>query len=446
MKVITRFPPSPTGKFHIGSARTALFNYLFAQHHGGTMFLRFEDTDAERNKIEHEHDIIDGLHWLGISYTESIPLRQSERLDVYRSYLHQLIESGAAYEAEPAENGGGNVVRFKNPNVKITFSDLIRGEVSFDTAELKDFIIARNTGSPLYHLAVVADDHDSGITHVIRGEDHISNTQRQILIIEALGFSRPVYAHIPLILAPDRSKLSKRHGAISLNEYRAEGFVAEALVNYLALLGWNPGGERELFSLAELVRAFDITQVQKSGAIFDLQKLRWFNHSYLKKLDAEEYEARFAEYIKTEKKAAPPAYLSQAIRIVQERGETFGHAFELLHTDCAFLEDNLNGGAPIPIPLLTKGAKADALTVLAHLKKVLVLLSGVDEKSFTTDAIKDAVFPYATGEGRAAVVWPLRVALSGKEKSPDPFTLAGYLGKERTLSRVSNAIEMLSRV
>ena len=238
-----------------------------------------------------------------------------------------------------------------------------------------------------------------------------------------------MYAHIPLILAPDRSKLSKRHGAISLNEYRAEGFVAEALVNYLALLGWNPGGERELFSLAELVRAFDITQVQKSGAIFDLQKLRWFNHSYLKKLDAEEYEARFAEYIKTEKKAAPPAYLSQAIRIVQERGETFGHAFELLHTDCAFLEDNLNGGAPIPIPLLTKGAKADALTVLAHLKKVLVLLSGVDEKSFTTDAIKDAVFPYATGEGGRPYSGPCAWRSPEKKSRPTPSPSPGTSGK-----------------
>ena len=445
-KVITRFPPSPTGKFHIGSARTALFNYLFAAHHGGTMYLRFEDTDAERNKKEHEEDIVDGLRWLGITYTESTPLRQSERLDVYRNYLHRLIESGAAYEAEPAENGGGNVVRFKNPNVKITFSDLIRGEVSFDTAELKDFIIARNTGSPLYHLAVVADDHDSGITHVIRGEDHISNTQRQILIIEALGFKRPIYAHIPLILAPDRSKLSKRHGAISLNEYRAEGFVAEALVNYLALLGWNPGGNRELFSLAELVKVFDITQVQKSGAIFDLQKLRWFNHEYLKRLSAEEYGTRFADYIKTEKKGAPPAYLLEAIPIVRERGETFGHAYELLHTDCSFLEETLNGGAPIPVPLLTKGAKADAFTVLAHLKKVFELLSGLPADNFTTDAVKEAVFPYATEHGRASVLWPLRVALSGKEKSPDPFTLAGYLGKERALSRVSNAIELLSRV
>ncbi len=442
--VVTRFPPSPTGKFHIGSARTALFNYLFAEHHGGGMYLRFEDTDAERNKKEHEEDIIRGLEWLGIPYTESTPLRQSERLDVYRSYLHKLIESGAAYEAEPSEGGGGNVIRFKNPNVRITFSDLIRGEVSFDTAELKDFVIARNADSPLYHLAVVADDQDTGITHVIRGEDHISNTQRQILILEALGFARPVYAHIPLILAPDRSKLSKRHGAISLNEYRSQGFVAEALVNYLALLGWNPGGDRELFTLAELVKEFDITQVQKSGAVFDLQKLRWFNHEYLKRLDAKEYETRFANYIKTEKKSVPPAYFSQAIKIIQERGETFEHAFELLHTDCSFLEETTNYGAPFPVPLLTKGAKADTPAVLAHLKKVLEMLSGISAKSFTTDTVKEAVFPYATEQGRASVLWPLRVALSGKEKSPDPFTLAEYLGKERALARVSSAIEMLS--
>ena len=203
------------------------------------MYLRFEDTDKERSKKEYEEDIIAGLQWLGIPYTPASPLRQSEKIDTYRTYLHKLIEKGAAYEAEAGERGG-KVVRFKNPNVRVTFSDLIRGEVSFETAELKDFVIARNADDPLYNFTVVVDDGEMGITHVIRGEDHISNTQRQILILEALGFERPLYAHIPLILAPDRSKLSKRNFAASVNDYRADGYIPQAFLNYLVLLGWTP--------------------------------------------------------------------------------------------------------------------------------------------------------------------------------------------------------------
>src|SRR6185312_1271519 len=260
------------GYLHIGSVRTALFNYLFAEHNKGHMVFRFEDTDLERSKKEFEDDIINGMQWLGLSLDE--PVRQSERTELYKKYLHELIENGHAYEAEESEaNPGQKVVRFKNPNKKITFTDAVRGEVTFDTTELGDFVIARTHDLPLYHLAVVIDDHDMGVTHVIRGEDHTSNTQRQILLIEALGFKRPAYAHIPLILASDRSKMSKRHGAVSINEYRAQGFIPEAILNYLALLGWNPGGEKELFTLDELVAQFTLERVHKAGAVFDIEKL-----------------------------------------------------------------------------------------------------------------------------------------------------------------------------
>src|SRR3989344_815043 len=211
MTVITRFPPSPTGYFHIGSARTALFNYLFARHHGGKLLLRFEDTDRERSKAEYEADIIDGLHWLGIEY-DNEPVRQSERTDIYRRYLQTLIAKGAAYEAEAATAGSGNIIRFKNPKKELVFHDEIHDDIKFDTTDLGDFVIAKNYDEPLYHLAVVADDIEMGVTHVVRGDDHISNTPRQILIIEALGAERPAYAHMPLIHAPDHSKLSKRHG------------------------------------------------------------------------------------------------------------------------------------------------------------------------------------------------------------------------------------------
>src|SRR3989344_423068 len=229
--VVTRFPPSPTGYFHIGSARTALFNYLFAKHNGGEMVMRFEDTDRERSKKEFEKDILEGLAWLGLKCDGAV-LRQSERTDIYRERLATLIGSAHAYEAEESTTEPGmKVIRFKNPNVRVTFTDLIRGEVSFETTELEYFIIARTMNEPLYHLAVVGDDHDMGVTHVIRGEDHISNTQRQILILEALGCERPVYAHLPLILARDKTKLSKRHGAASVNEYRELGYKPEALLN-----------------------------------------------------------------------------------------------------------------------------------------------------------------------------------------------------------------------
>ncbi|MES2203559.1 MAG: glutamate--tRNA ligase family protein, partial [Patescibacteria group bacterium] len=296
-KVVTRFPPSPTGFLHIGGVRTALFNYLFAAHNGGKMFLRFEDTDKERSKPEFEKDILDAVNWAGIPYEMPAIARQSERNEIYKKYFATLVEKGLAYEAEPGENNPDKkVIRFKNPNTTITFTDNVRGQVTFDTADLGDFVIARSMDEPLYHLAVVIDDHEMGVTHVIRGEEHISNTPRQILILEALGFTRPEYAHIPLILAPDKTKLSKRHGAVSATEYRTQGYIPEAIVNYLALLGWNPGGEKELFTLAELAELFTLDRVHKAGAVFDIEKLKWFNHEHLKKLSDAEYKKRLEEF------------------------------------------------------------------------------------------------------------------------------------------------------
>ena len=241
--VRVRIAPSPTGSFHIGGARTALYNFLYAQKHQGQFILRIEDTDKERSKKEFEEDIIESLNWLGLKYDELY--RQSDREEVYKKYLKKMLDLGSVYIKD-----GEQVIRFKNPNKKIKFNDLIRGDIEFDTTELEDFIIAKNVDEPLYHLAVVVDDHEMAITHIIRGEDHISNTPRQILIQEAIGAERPFYAHLPLILAQDRSKLSKRkHGeAVSVNYYRQKGILPQSLLNYLALLGWNPGTEQEIFS------------------------------------------------------------------------------------------------------------------------------------------------------------------------------------------------------
>src|SRR3989344_6473199 len=234
-KIVVRFPPSPTGPMHIGNVRTALYNYIYAKQHDGEFIVRIEDTDTARSKKEYEEKILESLEWLGFKRDGEL-WHQSERIAIYKKYLDELIATGKAYVSQEAEGDNREVVRFKNPNKTVSFTDLIRGEIKFDTTELEDFIIAKNVEEPIYHLAVVIDDSESGITHVIRGEDHISNTPRQILIQEAIGAPRPIYAHLPLILGRDRSKMSKRNGAVPVSEYRNRGYLPEAVVNYLALL------------------------------------------------------------------------------------------------------------------------------------------------------------------------------------------------------------------
>lgn len=430
--VITRFPPSPTGFLHIGGVRTALFNYLFAKKNGGHIFLRFEDTDRERSKKEFEDDILAGLSWLGLELERGSFLRQSERTEVYKTHLMRLIERGEAYEAEESEaTPGMKVVRFKNPNKTVTFTDAVRGELSFDTTELGDFVIARTHDLPLYHLAVVIDDAEVGVTHVIRGEDHISNTQRQILLIEALGFARPQYGHIPLILAPDKSKLSKRHGAVSVNEYRAQGFIPEALINYLALLGWNPGNDRELYSLDELIPEFSLERVHKAGAVFDVEKLKWFNHEHLKRLSDAEYAARLKEFSNME--TSP-----RLVPLLKERAATLKEAAEALREEFSFLDK-----ISYQLSLLLQNGKLDAAAAKQHLQKISQTLAPLKDEAFTSELLKETLWPYATEQGRGAVLWPMRVALSGKEKSPDPFTIAALLGKTETLKRLADAQNLI---
>ncbi|MEK9161622.1 MAG: glutamate--tRNA ligase family protein, partial [Patescibacteria group bacterium] len=280
-KIVVRFPPSPTGLFHMGNARTLLFNYLFAKKNNGRIVLRLEDTDKERSREEYSQDIIDNLKWLGIEPDSLVAIRQSERGPVYKKYLEKMISEGKAYfskETVVEEGQRDQVIRFKNPNKKIVFNDLIRGDIEFDTTELKDFIIAKSLEEPVYHLAVVVDDYEMGVSHIIRGDDGISNTPRQILIQEAIGAPRPVYAHLPLILTQDRTKLSKRkHGEkVSVTFYRNAGYLPEAVVNFLALIGWNPGDEREIFSKEELIKEFSLERIQKSAGIFNVERLDWY--------------------------------------------------------------------------------------------------------------------------------------------------------------------------
>ena len=389
-KVITRFPPSPTGPFHIGNVRTALFNYLFAKNHGGDFILRIEDTDKARSKDEYEKGILGGLEWLGLKW-DNKPTRQSERTKVYKKYLEKLIEEDKAYVSVETEGENKEVIRFRNPNKQVSFNDLVRGEVKFNTTELGDFIIAKNVNEPLYHLAVVIDDFESGVTHVIRGEDHISNTPRQILILEAIGGERPIYAHLPLILASDRSKLSKRkHGeSVSLDYYKQKGYLPQAILNYLSLLGWNPGTDKEIFTLDELVKDFDVSKIQKGGAIFDEKKLDWVNKEHIKLLPQKERELLLTK------------------------------DFDL---------------KAVPKPLKEKicWKETSKEETLRHLLKVKEIISEEGD-----------LMMYATEAGKGNVLWPLRYALSGQETSPDPFTLISVLGKDESIKRIEKAIEIL---
>lgn len=406
-----RIAPSPTGPFHIGTARTALFNYLFAKKNKGSFILRIEDTDKDRSKPEFEKDIMIGLQWLGLKWDEK-PYRQSERTEIYKKYINKLLGNGSAYYCFP-----NRVICFKTTHKKLVFNDLIRGEVAFDTALFDDFIIAKDVSSPLYNLAAVIDDYEMKITHIIRGEDHISNTPKQILLQEALGFDRPQYAHLPLILGPDRSKLSKRHGATSLNQYRDLGYLPEAINNFVALLGWNPGTDKEIFSLKELEKEFSLERVGKSGAIFNIEKLNWLNGYYIKKMST----SKLSKLINKDKRI---------IKLFQKRLKTLKEIDELSNF---FFKEKLEYDPK----LLTwkQDTKSKTLSILkelqnlyeakphGELKKILELLA----KKFTT----------------GSVFWPLRVALSGQKTSPDPLAIAKILDKKKVLQRINEAIQKL---
>jgi len=441
-KIITRFPPSPTGFFHIGSARTALFNYLFAKQTDGEMIIRIEDTDKERSKEEYEKDIFESLLWLGLEFDKEKVMKQSERTMVYKKYLKQMLKEGKVFEGEESKNGKGKVIRFKNPNKEIVFDDIIRGEVKFDTNELGDFVIAKNLEEPLYHLTAVVDDFETKITHIIRGEDHISNTPRQILLQEAIGASRPTYAHLPLILAPDKSKLSKRHGAVSLGEYKKQGYLPKAILNYLALLGWNPGIKQEIFILDELIKRFDLKKVQKGGAIFNVEKLKWINKEHLKLLSEEDFKNKILEFGGAEVKKlflSNKKISDKILPVIKERVEKLEDINKMFRAgDLSYYFDQPNYEGE---KILWKEEKSLENTK-KYLIKIIELLNHVDE--FSLEGIKAEVWNYATEQGRGSVLWPMRYALSGKDKSPDPFVLAEILGKEETIKRLQYAIDKIN--
>lgn len=405
--------------------------------------VRIEDTDRVRSTKEYEDDILNGMRCLGLTWDSFV--RQSERVAHHRTKLQALLATDNAYlSREPAKDDPDRlveVVRLRNPGKSIVFHDEVRGDISFDTTELGDFVIARSLDDPLYHFAVVVDDADAGVTHVIRGEDHISNTPRQILIQEALGYPRPVYVHIPLILAPDRSKMSKRKGATAVNQFIAEGYLPEALVNFIALLGWNPGNNRELFTLDELISSFSIGGLQKSGAVFDIDRLRWFNREHRKRLRAEDVRAgmlaTLREYPDTVR------MLSTSARACDDLIERFATSGELAQAfSLGEYDFYVHEPEPDPTGLVWKKDPAPERAG-DRLRHVRTVLAGLPDDEFTYDATRAALEPFAEIEGKGNVLWPLRYALSGKERSPDPFLLLEVLGRSRSLSRIDRALGCL---
>jgi len=461
-KLRVRIAPSPTGPLHIGTARTALFNYLFAKKHNNSFILRIEDTDLERSDSKYEKDIIDGLKWLGIEWDELY--KQSKRTKTYEKYLKKLLDSGHAYEDE--------IIWFKNPKKKVVFDDLIRGRVEFDSSLFDDFSIAKDLKTPLYNFAVVIDDYEMKISHVIRGEDHISNTPKQILIQEALGLPAPNYAHLPLILGPDKTKLSKRHGAVSIIDYKEQGYLPEALINFMALLGWSaqggPGNDRELFSVKELIKEFSLEKIQKGGAIFNIEKLDWFNGHYIRQLSLDKLTEMCTPYliesglIKPEFKSEqyPPGYggysikeeyivketkekielkkLKKIISLEQERMKKISEIGEL--TEFFFKELKYK-------PSLLKWKDMNKKEIEESLNKLEKILSEIKEKDFTAKKLEKILMPEAEQMGqpvgetgdRGKLLWPLRVALTGKKASPGPFEIAEILEKEKVLKRIKYA-------
>lgn len=442
--VVTRFAPSPTGQLHVGGARTALFNWLVAQQSDGRMILRFEDTDQKRSKKQYADDIKEGFDWLSLDYHG--PYRQSERNELYKTYIEQLIADNFAYRSDESNTEGerDEVIRFDNPNKEVSFVDEIRGEITVDTTDLGDFVIAKDTSNPLYHLAVVIDDHEMGVTHVIRGDEHISNTPRQLLLIEAIGADRPTYAHIPLIHGNDGKKLSKRHGATALTEFRKAGYLPEGMINYLALLGWHPQDGQEIFAVDDLIDTFELSRVQKGPATFSYEKLRWVNREHVKQLDEESLFDGVRSYLPEDIKTRDQftkSRLRKALPAIRDRIETFGDVTKLAESgELSFFFTAPDYSATDLIwddnsPEETK----------QYLQAVKARWEQLSDDEFDEGVVKSAVWEYASDTGRGDVLWPTRFALSGQDESPGPFVIASIIGKNETLNRLDTAISKLEK-
>ncbi len=460
-----RFAPSPTGYLHVGGARTAIFNLLHARHYGGKMLLRIEDTDVERSRQHHAEQIVNSLQWLGIEWDEG-PIYQSDRLARYRERAEELVSRGNAYrcyctveelEAErlAAERAGvayrysgrcrtltvaasnePYVIRFKVERGSIDFHDLIRGDVHFEGELLDDFVLLRSDGHPTYHLSVVVDDIDMAITHVARGDDHLSNTPKHILLFRAFGVEPPIFAHLPLILGSDRKRLSKRTGATSAEEYRDMGIVPQTLFNFLTLLGWSPGGDREIFSKSEAAAIFDLSDVNKAPAIFDEEKLLWMNGQYLMRMSPEEIYPHLVPFLPN---PAPAYELLALIELHQKRARTLREMAEQMRY---YFADDV--AVEYEDDAVRKHLKGEELADrLRELHDTLAAIKPFDVVSAEA-ALRKLAEQHNIGAGK--LIHPLRLALTGRAVSPPVFDVAAVLGKERTLRRLSRLIDQVPQL
>lgn len=428
-KVRVRIAPSPTGNLHVGLARAALFNELFARQHNGIFIVRLEDTDKTRSKKAYEDNILESLKWLGLTWDEG-PYRQSERTEKYTQALQQLLDEGKAKQGE-----GETIVLQVEPQ-EVTFHDEVRGDVRIHTDSFGgSFIIARSLTDPLFHLAVVVDDATMDITHVIRGEDHLHNTAKHILIQRALGYATPVYAHLPLLLNEKRAKLSKRSGETSLLAYRDLGYLPEAMLNYLALLGWSPKDDQEFFTHAELTKNFSLTRVQKSGAIFSMQKLQAMNKAYIRMLSPKDLLQAAKPFLpKTTKAIKNKPLLEQALALEQARVATLQELPEAI----SFCLPTWQSDYLATLLIWKKNSAAITAELLAKIEKKL---GDVKKTDFGQENLEKILLVWIDAEqlGRGDTLWPMRVALTGREHSPGPFEVASVLGKAETLRRIDIA-------
>ncbi len=476
-KVVTRFAPSPTGFLHVGGVRTALYAWLYTQQQKGTLILRIEDTDKEREVEGSIAHIIESLTWLGIAWNEGpdiggphAPYLQSQRLDSYKKHAKILIEKGLAYadpytteeleafrkKSEDAKKpflyrehrpenppawDGTQPLRLKSNPKKFIWEDAVRGKLTAGEEAVDDFILIKSDGYPTYNFAHIIDDLEMGVTHIFRADEFISSTPKFLSLYEALGIEHPVFVTLPPIMGPDgKKKLGKRDGAKDILEYRNEGIIPVAMMNFLAFIGWNPGDEREIMNPQELIAAFDISKIHASGGKFNEEKLKWINKQYLEKLSADILFEKINKEIQTKQSVAPEV-VKRLIPIILERIQTFGDIKGMIEQGEL---DYVFGDPTYDAKLVFWKDETDSGVVKKRLEQSLSLIEKVDAKEFNKDTVKTALWDYATSEGKGQVLWPIRIALSGKDKSPDPFVLAELLGKDVTINRIKKALEMVS--
>ena len=459
MQIKTRFAPSPTGYLHVGGARTALFSWLYARKHGGKFILRIEDTDLERSTAESVNAILEGMTWLGLEYDEG-PFYQTERFDHYNKVIKRLLDEGKAYRCncsqeridtlreeqmakkiKPRYDGHcrsrhisadePHVVRFRNPDDGVViFDDLIRGRVTVSNTELDDLIVRRTDGSPTYNLTVVVDDLDMGLTHVIRGDDHINNTPRQINILRALGHEPPVYAHVPMILGDDGARLSKRHGAVSVMQYREEGILPGALLNYLVRLGWSHG-DQEIFSVDEMIQLFDITDVNRAASTFNTEKLLWLNQQYIKNTDAEHLAHLLSYHVG--KLGIDPSQGPDLVMIAEVQRERARTLVEMAEISACYYRDFDEFDAVSA----KKHLRPVAEEPLAAIRDVLAKLDNWEPEALH-QAVKDIAEKLELNMGKVAQ--PLRVAVTGRAASPGIDVTLQMVGRDACLRRIDKAL------